>query len=256
MLDRRRRYAIFIGLGALALVTAAWLAFGVLFPGRRRFFSPEGGVNVPVTGERSARRAFAEYIRLKHPYGIVDPGDYELTLECYRDLAWLVRAEYRRFAGHGVESYIADGSGFRPANLGNICCLMQRAFPGDLSEAERKALVEETIRLHTSADGFDPASIVGSVEDIPGYGQARGNSGGRLDADLESVVRPPWSFVDEGSGSLVVVVCTYRKLGGGVSRYRFRFGGSSGGESREAWRFLYADKLLLGREVGAFDLID
>ena len=129
---------------------------------------------------------------------------------------------------------------------------------------ECRGIIDELIRVDSSSDGFPPASIISSIDGIPGHEKRP------LDDDLRSLIRAPWSHrvvatggayaaqmpADVELGDLYFIVYTYRRHAGVVSRYRVKFAFSQdkrpGAKTR--YQFHSAQRSDLARRVGAYTL--
>jgi len=190
-----------------------------------------------VTDEGTARRALGRYLAVKGSRaGSRKLSDFDVRVEPLGKSTWVIYAKYKHASPRFTHLYLADTEGVRPATLQNLEYAHRREFPRSFDKKTHERIMDSMIRLHTSAPHGRPAKIIASTRDIPGYDNKP------LDADLEGVIRSPWSFKNE-QGDILYVVCTYNRECGIVCRYKFGF--RSGGVG------LYrTEHVELGRRIG------
>lgn len=110
-----------------------------------------------------------------------------------------------------------------------------RALPPVETDDEREKLIQKYLHiLHLDGvAGVGPGKVINGTGDIEGYEK------NPLDPDLESTVCPPYTLKGHTR-----VFYTYQRVGGAVTRYRFRFD--------DLGKLKSVDINVLGKEIGAY----
>jgi hypothetical protein len=161
------------------------------------------------------------------------PEDYRISL----DQTGLLTNTYvvsvqRKDCSFCLERYVVARSGeITPLNLDQLVM----AYIGEQVSVDTHGSMKEiALSLIELYDNWG-AVVISSVNDIPEYDSHP------LDADLEAIVRPPWTYEDE-DGVTYWIGYTYTQNGGFVRRYKCAFRDGNVANPTEMW--------VLGRDIG------
>ena len=223
--------------------------------------APYGPMN--ATNSQSVRALVLDYLA-KHgsEMGTRVPADYEIDVQQFGKSTWLVYAKRKNLAPDSTTLFIADKNGVREGSLQNLVYAHAAEFPESADEKDHRKIIESIVKLFSSRGHGRAATIISSTNEILGYGRSNHEPGrdqddGRLDPDLERVVRPSWKEQRPSAGSLFYVLYTYNQIGGELSRYKFHFKATSrdANNSPNRWRVYTAQQITLGTRLCDFKLL-
>lgn len=211
-------------------------------------------------------RCKALYVAQFNPDNFANPGAPPVartvlcTTSALPNMYVLVRVWYKEHEISGMEKLAGDryvinawNGGIEPCNIKSLSGAFKKTnCPTD---EDKNRLIQQLIDLNERQEAQDAMHEriwrkIGSVKDIPGYENSRGQR--RLDKDLEALIKPQWQGTGASmtTGPCPAVTCfTYTWVGSGcVRRYQFLFS--------ESHDFLDASCLDLGRGIGNYAMLE
>ena len=190
-----------------------------------------------VKDEATALRALDRYLAVEgSKEGGTRLSDFRCEVELLGKSTWLIYATCKHLSPASTTLFIADSDGVRPASLVNLTYAHRKECSRSFDKEAHQKIIESMIRLHSGQPHRQPAKIISTIREIPGYEKKP------LDPDLEAVIRPSFSSENE-RGDVTYIVYTYSQGGGGVYRYKFGF-------RREGVGLYRAERVELGRGIG------
>jgi hypothetical protein len=180
--------------------------------------------------ESEAQTVFATYLQTRSQ----NSKAYDITLQPFEHLTWIIRVHERGLLNPVPTRYTIDQHGMvgelgrdPDTALPQVNNVFKQEYPMSLTTEERLPMIQAFINLHTGAE----MAILTQLADIPGYSKAE------LAPDVAAAIRAPFEVSPD-----VMLVYTYQRVGGVVSRYRFIF--------QPDGIFKAAECAILGQRVG------